>query len=1812
MLLLHKNRLETFKPFTCAGSVGRQVANAKVLWGFSGFVLRVFRFKIPVPSFMLVASQLLIQSLDQPTQYVSCGCVPHSSCQADAMLYVKAWSRGILKSPLLPRCFWPHAIELRAGDMHLCMIRGMITYPDNLPYQADILSLHVSSPLAIPRLLLFAIFSPCLGYPGEGPFRIGIQNVSSLHQTVSRVSAYSKESEIDVLLLQETRLTVSRLCSTERAFASLGLQATFGQQPPMQDKTMPGGIFQQVGWGGTATITKLPLKHCAATIFAPDVEPSVREACHATWIPLDPLQSNMLVVNVYLPAGYPSKETREHIIECVLTGLRCYDHLPVIIAGDFQCNPGSSRALGSAVNEWGWTDVLGFSHGNIATFTDQQVWDDDFSIGCGKSRIDMFLFNERALSLFSSAHIDHMSPFPGHACLWVDLKFERPNPIANVCCRRPWFQTEPERPSREWLLRDGNEIAKPLVDNAWAQICELAVQRNTSVLWDLCNELALQYLSQQYGTPGVCLQRGDVPYFKNQYLTSQLSAPKPQCCSLYLRIDRLLQELLNKLSNAMGKECSLGWFSKLREAHDALKRKWSHFHGALNPSIHTLTVESVRELLDFHRLFDRKREIVLTKALIKMWKENMQKSHSGSKSSVHRWIKSKASLVPHCMQNQAGELVFSMEDMHATVLEFFKPLYNTHLQSGDDESYNLFCDRYSFALSQCGSRVKVDDITGLDLFNLIQGRSPCKAGGLDGWRCRDLHLLPPVIWSCFAVFLNTIELGGAWPPVFRLVPHVLLQKSDSSVSPDKLRPIGLNCIVYSLWSSLRLNHLRQWQLNIAPPDLHGGLFQRTVDDSEHCLSLAIEKSFSDKDPFLGVFIDRLKCFDHLRPLLTCRILAALGLDHRITHALSDYYACHSRFFRIGQAYGPPIRCQNGMVQGCALSVLSLNMLYSVWRRDLERVCPAISCSCFLDDLKFWDNCVKDDGQVLAEAFVHVLEFDTVIGQKINEDKSEIFARSISAAERFKARIRTEFSSKVRVKSLGKVQSLVNSLFCKQQTERVDKAIARFDRIDCLPLTPHQKTVYILMHVNPIWLYGTDLQLPRKADIRRLQSKIINLFWDPLHKRVRARYAVLACIVPPKIEPFTANVNFVLRALRRHLLCDASFANSFFLAWRTSTRVHHRATNGLISVVEHIFGQLAWKLVDFDDGIIEDRWGRRVGFCQYSSRFFDWFTQCSVEYALLVNDKHRHEYQELLTEHRPLDLMSSTALFRSHYEEPLVKEALDGQLLPGDLSLFMKGAVKQLVCGAIYTASRKHEAGLESSATCPLCSFHHDDLYHALRHCPFASRAISQQATRASIPVPSHWHLSSMVTLPASLDPFSRHEPWEVLPPLGAHLAALPECTVFTDGACTDPCSPLIRRAGSGFWAGVINDVHPLGAPICLLTCSQPLPGFDQSAQRAEIFAVYLALSLISSDFVIATDSQMVFERFSLLLAPGFDRRAVCRWDNADLWGSVEIAFFALPSRRVRVEKVPAHQTSASDRGCPHRRFKRIGNDHADSLARAAAGAPEDLRSKFVLHLRAVFAVQLALARLVVQRWELNEALPDADDVPEPDVKFGVLPMSRLVGKTNPLHCKPHTMNLADVVHIVAGLHHGHQLPMSILSFIHCHWKAFHDTYSHQVLDSHHALETLSVVSWSSYCDSLSTVKWFDPALAREVYKFCCDSKVWIAPYHDECYAVPWALLVSTFMMYSLRNDMLMEPSVGWDRSWPCSKLVRSFCKYLTAAFGPMATRKKCSWTSSLHLGALCGPYLVFPEAFSPPALLPFFRFASLPTSLSSPLSSLYL
>ena len=62
--------------------------------------------------------------------------------------------------------------------------------------------------------------------------------------------------------------------------------------------------------------------------------------------------------------------------------------------------------------------------------------------------------------------------------------------------------------------------------------------------------------------------------------------------------------------------------------------------------------------------------------------------------------------------------------------------------------------------------------------------------------------------------------------------------------------------------------------------------------------------------------------------------------------------------------------------------------------------------------------------------------------------------------------------------------------------------------------------------------------------------------------------------------------------------------------------------------------------------------------------------------------------------------------------------------------------------------------------------------------------------------------------------------------------------------------------------------------------------------------------------------------------------------------------------------------------------------------------------------------------------------------------------------------------------------------------------------------------------------------------------------------------------------------MLMEPAtVGWDRSWPCSKLVRSFCKCLTAAFGPMAGRRKCSWTSSLHLGCSLRLSLLLPFSF---------------------------
>ena len=163
----------------------------------------------------------------------------------------------------------------------------------------------------------------------------------------------------------------------------------------------------------------------------------------------------------------------------------------------------------------------------------------------------------------------------------------------------------------------------------------------------------------------------------------------------------------------------------------------------------------------------------------------------------------------------------------------------------------------------------------------------------------------------------------------------------------------------------------------------------------------------------------------------------------------------------------------------------------------------------------------------------------------------------------------------------------------------------------------------------------------------------------------------------------------------------------------------------------------------------------------------------------------------------------------------------------------------------------------------------------------------------------------------------------------AHFAANEACetwadnriVIFTDGACKRNSHKRLRRAGCGIFFG----------PGHTMNMSLPVPGRQQSNQRAELLAAIKAAETDPRDIEIRSDSAYVVRG---LMAPSSWRMQVSRV-NGDLWARVDALVTASPNR-ILVTKVKGHATWRDVAQQTVSYSDKVGNAEADRLARAGA------------------------------------------------------------------------------------------------------------------------------------------------------------------------------------------------------------------------------------------------------------------------------------
>ena len=196
------------------------------------------------------------------------------------------------------------------------------------------------------------------------------------------------------------------------------------------------------------------------------------------------------------------------------------------------------------------------------------------------------------------------------------------------------------------------------------------------------------------------------------------------------------------------------------------------------------------------------------------------------------------------------------------------------------------------------------------------------AAGLDGWACNEIEALPLPWFSCLAILLELVETSGTWPQglldaYIAMIPRLMV------ILPLGQRPLSVLPVVYRLWASLRLGHLREWVEGWLPKSVFSLGNGLSSVEAWFSTALDIEEVLSGTggDQLHVMVAGFIKSFDTVdRSILDCA-LGRLGLPDSFRKV---YFSFHSQVrlrFKLAAGLGEPWCRDCGIPQGCPLSMI---------------------------------------------------------------------------------------------------------------------------------------------------------------------------------------------------------------------------------------------------------------------------------------------------------------------------------------------------------------------------------------------------------------------------------------------------------------------------------------------------------------------------------------------------------------------------------------------------------------------------------------------------------------------------------------------------------------------------------------------------------------------------------------------------------------------------------------------------------------------------------------------------------------------------
>ena len=481
---------------------------------------------------------------------------------------------------------------------------------------------------------------------------------------------------------------------------------------------------------------------------------------------------------------------------------------------------------------------------------------------------------------------------------------------------------------------------------------------------------------------------------------------------------------------------------------------------------------------------------------IAKWKSRMSMSAKKSGKLAYKWMRGDVTKQCALLQRGDGKLTGNPDEIMDILNDKWMPVFRRYSDQ-PEPSPDAFLSEYRDEVAKLTAGINPPSIQPLgatDLKGILSKMNSDTAPGLDGWTVTDLKMLPDSCLSTLAILMQAIENTGKWPQALSIAKVTLIPKSDGSADPGAQRPITVMSVVYRLWASTRLHQCEDWQAEYLPWHMHGFCKSRCVEDGIWQASMRIEEANASSTPLYGFSMDIAKAFDSVPHAVMFHLAKKVGVPTQIIRGLQAMYAGLNRRFKFGSiGYGPTWKSTNGILQGCPISVMMLNILMSVWgaridaiNGNMRNILLAVEPQGYADDCCVTTTNPED----LKKAIEESKKFATKTGLLLAGEKCHLFVNDLAD--------RTHLDG---ISASGNTLSVENNFNCLgvsipvgerakggRDPKHIKKALDRTKRIGLLPVPRRIRPKIIHGFFASVWAYGSQFTNVNSRSDGKIQTE----------------------------------------------------------------------------------------------------------------------------------------------------------------------------------------------------------------------------------------------------------------------------------------------------------------------------------------------------------------------------------------------------------------------------------------------------------------------------------------------------------------------------------------------------------------------------------------------------------------------------------------------------------------------------------------------------------------------------------------------------